>query len=57
MGLRALIDQLLSRSARPTKPARSTFGPEADREIADRSKAQEYELEVEKQRSRLRGSS
>ena len=57
MGLRALIDRLLSRSARPTKPARSTFGPEADREIADRSKAQEYELEVEKQRSRLRGSS
>ena len=55
MGLRALIENFLSRGTQPTKPARSTFGADADREIADRAKAQELELEIEKRRG-LRGS-
>lgn len=55
MGRRALIENLLSRGTQPTKPARSMFGADAGRELADRSKAQDLELEIEKRRG-LRGS-
>lgn len=43
------------RGTLPTRPARSTFGAEADREIADRSKAHDLEFEIEKQTGRPRG--
>ena len=51
MGLQALVERILSRGVRPTKPAPSVFGDAADREIADRSKANEFEVEKQKGQS------
>lgn len=55
MGFLALVERFLSRRARPAKPASSVFGAEADREIADRSRAEELEFEIEKEKGRPRG--
>ena len=55
MGLRALIERILTRSAEPTEPARSVFGSEAEWELTERARADEYDLEVEKQKGRPRG--
>ncbi len=55
MGVIALIERLLAKQARPTEPARSVFGVEADREAANQATANEYEYEVEKGKSRPQG--
>ncbi len=55
MGIIALIERLLAKQARPTEPARSVFGAEADREAANQATANEYEFEVEKGKSRPQG--
>ncbi len=55
MGVIALIERLLAKQARPTEPAKSAFGVEADRETANQAAANEYEFEVEKGKSRPQG--
>ena len=55
MGLLSWIERILTRAARPKQPAPSVFGADADRAIADRSAAEDYELEIEKQKGRPRG--
>ena len=52
MGLKAMFNRLLSRQAKPTEPAPSRFGPDADRALADKAKAQEFERKVEEEKGR-----
>ncbi len=53
--IRQAIDKILQRGATPTKPARSVFGPDADHELAERSKQNNWDLELEKNRHRRPG--
>jgi hypothetical protein len=55
MGILRWFEHLLSQSARPKEPARSTFGPADDRERAERAAANEFEFEVEKGKGRPKG--
>ena len=55
MGLVAWVERLLARQARPTGPAKSVFGVDAEREAAERDVANEYEFEVEKGKGRHQG--
>ncbi len=52
MGILRWFERLLSKSARPSAPARSTFGPADEQERAERTAANEYEFEIEKGKSR-----
>lgn len=55
MGILRWFERLLSKSAQPSAPARSTFGATDDRERAERAAANEFEFEVEKGKSRPNG--
>lgn len=55
MGIVRWFERLLSQSARPKKPARSTFGAADARERVERAAAKELEFEVEKGKSRPNG--
>lgn len=49
------IQRLLSKSAAPTSPAPSVFGPEATRQAERKKLDQEMEMEIERNRNRPRG--
>ena len=55
MGIRAFIERFLTRTAKPSEPASSAFGAEADRASADREREAELHEEIEKQKGRPRG--
>ncbi len=55
MGIMKWFEQLLSKGAEPSAPARSTFGAADERQRAEQAAADELEFEVEKGKSRPNG--